>query len=62
MKDFLKCFQRIGKFISKSIVKICLMIVYISFIALYSLFIRFNRQNIIIRNHIYGSSDVEKMF
>ena len=61
MKKILIPFQYIGKMISKLIVALCLLLVYLIVVAPYSLFIRFNR-NPIYRNRIYDASDLDRMF
>ncbi len=61
MKKILVPFQYIGKMISKLIVALCLLIVYLIVVAPYSLFIRFKRSPVY-RNRIYDVSDLDRMF
>ena len=47
--------------ISKLIVALCLLLVYLIVVAPYFLFIRFNR-NLVYRNRVYDASDLHRMF
>ena len=47
--------------ISKLIVALCLLLIYLIVVAPYTLFIRFNRSPVY-RNRIYDASDLDRMF
>lgn len=61
MKKILIPFQYIGKMISKLIVVLCLLLVYLLVITPYAIFIRFNRSPIF-RNKAYRASDLDGMY